>query len=250
MAAQPEGSATPTSTIPQMSTYDVNTQVLSMADYRITHSAPTIHKIGQIGTYGGLSLVALGTAFYIYNKLVPIPGGSDVMPPRFGVPMMGWVLGGALTALSLPIHLWGIHLTNQSDTSTFLPKGTRLGWGGIIDAYWGIPGNLSLGATYGHNLNPNLFVGAGAGVAYKFGSTYDCAVPAYLNLRWQFSTSRIAPSVGVKFGADLNNQLPYYSVDWGVRVRCKESAKSWWYGLSLSSFHHLDIFGIRISRAL
>ena len=227
---------------------------LSWCDQWVTRNTPHINTIGKVGMYAGTALVAVGTAVHIYNELSPNKPTTDVMPPRYAIPSMSWLVGGAIVALALPVHLWGVHLVNQNDASTFMPRSERLGWQGIIDMGVGLNSVASIGATYGYNVGHNLFVGLGTGISHRFCiPSYEeyanrYTIPAYLNLRMQFSSSLYSPFVGIKFGADLYGQQPYGSIDWGMRVRCKESANSWWYSLNLSTHDGRDYLGFRIAR--
>ena len=95
---------------------------LSRSDQWVNRNIPSINTFGTVGMCAGTALVAVGTAVHIYNKFVPFDSNTDVMPPRYVIPGMTWIVGGAIVALALPIHLWGVHLVNQNDASTFIPR--------------------------------------------------------------------------------------------------------------------------------
>ena len=222
---------------------------LTGSDLWVHNHRDKINTAGNIGVISGASVALVGTVLHLYNQIYPPKQTTDIVPIRVGVVPMLVGMGGALALLSLPIHLWGLHLVNQNDTSTYAAVGEGRGWSGIVDVGYGFQNLASLNATYGYNFNQKIFLGLGVGCSQQFPKTNTLTVPAYLNMRLQFSSSRLTPYIGVKFGADLYNQIPYGSLDWGMRLRCKESSNSWWYSLGLASYHHYDIIGIRIARS-
>lgn len=255
VANQPDELPLTTADVAFQSQENIDTKELSRSDQWVNRNITSINTFGTVGMYAGTALVAVGTAVHIYNELTPKPT-TDVMPPRYAIPGMTWIVGGAIVALALPIHLWGVHLVNQNDASTFIPRSERLGWQGIVDVGGGLNKVASIGATYGYNVNHNLFVGLGMGISQRFCIPAEemyadqYTTPVYLNFRMQFSSSLYSPFVGIKFGADLDPvvPLPYGSIDWGMRVRCKESANAWWYSLNLSTHDGRDYLGFRVAR--
>lgn len=163
-----------------------------------------------------------------------------------GVVGIGMATVGIVEILySLPYYTWGVHL-GKSDLSTFNIDSEFVGFRGMLEL--GLSAAPSADIVYGYNYK-DVFVGAGVGYALPLGEPKEFCVPAYLNVRWQISHSRVAPFVGAKAGIDCHHLTPFVAVDWGTRVRCKHSYNSWWYSLNCSTYNKRWALGVRVARS-
>lgn len=218
-----------------------------------------ITRQGKIGVGVGAVGVAAGAAMF-WQTMVSVKedffnedsNAGDAIIGTFVASTLGLlglgtaIVGGIEILVSIPSYTWGAHLDRQPDLSTFNISEEYVGWRGIVDLRLAIAPSADI--VYGYNYK-DVFVGAGVGYSREFDNFEDFGIPAYLNLRWSISRSRISPFVGGKIGVDFYNKTPYWEVDYGTRVRCKNSYNSWWFSLNVSTFSVEEVIGIRIARS-
>lgn len=238
------------------SPYQFGPDVITPQQYRSLYTTgPLAHKLGSIGVIYGATTLALSTSLYIQtfgldgHKRDDVEGIDEGGGMVAVFVMLGWISGGLSLATALPIYLWGRHLNMQTDGSTFAVENEPLGWHGMVDLGVGLSRISYVDFIYGKHCSQQFFWGFGVGYHQDlYSSISNFYFPVYGNLRWQFSNSRISPYIGARAGLSLPYLAPYSAIDWGVRVRCKESENLWWYSVGLSQFAGEGSLTFRIAR--
>lgn len=255
-------------TLPEETLQEVETTYNSRSPYRwgpdvvtpqqyrtLRTSGPIARSIGSAGVIYGATTLALSTSLYIQAFGLDGHKRDDVEGIDEGGGMaavfiaLGWISGGLSLAAALPLYIWGTHLDKQTDGATFAVKNEPLGWHGMVDLGVGLSRISYVDFIYGKHCSQQFFYGVGVGYHQDlYSSISNFYFPIYGNLRWQFSDSRISPYIGAKAGLSLPYLAPYSAIDWGVRVRCKESENLWWYSVGLSQFAGEGSLTFRVAR--
>lgn len=218
----------------------------------------TVYNISKWGTFGGATLVTVGTVLSIIGaeiieEQLKHTDSVGCWQSQFG--FFGLFFGGVSLVASLPFYLWGLHLENLPNGSALIMGEDPKGWGGLVDLGVGLSNTLTIGGSVGYNFSRQMYVGLGVGCECMFGEHYGpyyspYVFPAYVDVRWRWGKSRIVPYVGLKGGFELSSvPVPYGSVEWGVSYQPKDTRGAWWYSLCLSDANGRTPVSVRIARS-